>query len=163
MKFLKKDQIDLVNGGYLVIKGTDTPVQHAEFCKLQEEAHYLVSLANKVRGVDFTPKVTKSFNEYKAEVVKEINSQKRQYVAKPKEAAQPTAEKLQKEALAWMESQKNISKAEKLNTLLQKFNVIAEFEDFGLYFGEGITKLPKIYTVAEITDAVSVLDPHLTV
>jgi len=163
MKFLKKDQIDLVNGGYLVIKGTDTPVQHAEFCRLQEEAHYLVSLANKVRGVDFTPKTVKSFAEYKAEVVKEINSQKRQYVAKPEEVAQPTAEKLQKEAMAWMESQKNISKAEKLNTLLQKFNVIADFEEFGLFFGEGITKLSKIYTVAEITDAVSVLDPHLTV
>jgi hypothetical protein len=46
MKFLKNNELQLVNGGYLVTG--ETPVNHEEYVQLQKEAHYLVNLANTV-------------------------------------------------------------------------------------------------------------------
>ena len=51
-----------------------------------------------------------------------------------------------------------------INNLMQKFNLLKEYEDFGLYFSKDkIVTLSKIYTVDEITAAITILEPNLSV
>ena len=73
------------------------------------------------------------------------------------------SDKLKAEALNWMNNQKVDEKNTKINAIMQKFNVISDFEAFGLYFSDGLAQLNKIYTIDEIVEAVSVLEPHLSV
>jgi hypothetical protein len=37
----------------------------------------------------------------------------------------------------------------------QRFNVINDFETFGLFFESGIVKIERIYTIKEITKALN--------
>lgn len=161
MKFLKNTELELKNGGYLTSKDGES-VTHNEFVTLQQEAHYLVNLANTVRATDFEVKEPITFDQVVAKVKAQLNDEKRVYVEAPKEIKRATTDKLAEEALAWVGFQKDQSKAEKLNRILQKFNVIADFEDFGLYFSTNqIVKLQKIYTLKEIIEAVDTLEPFL--
>lgn len=161
MKFLKKTDLTLANGGYLVTG--ETPVFHAEFVNKQREAHSLVTLANKVRGVDFSVKKPVSFESLRQEVFKEINEQQaRAYVAAPTKPELTYTDGLAKEAMKWLDFEKSKSISERVNEMLQRFNIITEFEEFGLYFNtDQITKLSGIYTIEQIVDAVTVLEPHL--
>ena len=86
MKFLKKNDLLLVNGGYLVsnIKKEQMPVNHDQFVQKQKEAHALITLANKVKTADFTIKIPVTFEQLRQEVTKEINEQEQKtYVASP--------------------------------------------------------------------------------
>jgi len=160
MKFLKNNELALVNGGYLV--AGETPVNHEEFVTLQKDAHYLVNLANTVRATNFEVKEAITFDQVVKEVTNKLNDEKRIYVTAPEAAKTPTLDKLQKEALAWLGSKQDEGKAEKLNRIMQKFNVIAEFEEFGLYFStDKIVKLQALYTLEQIVEAVTTLEPHL--
>jgi hypothetical protein len=166
--FVKKGELSVVNGanggGYLVTGEKQTPVYHAEFVALQQEAHYLVKLAEKVKGVDFSSKKVTTFAEVVESVKKELASKARIYVSAPTEVAQPLTNQLKDEALAWLSFQKEGNKAERVNKLMQKFNVIAEQEEFGLYFSDNqIVKLDGLYSLQQITDAISILEEHLTV
>ena len=163
MKFIKKNELELANGGYLVFKEGQLPVNHEEFVTLQEEAHYLVSLANKVSMTDFTSKQPISFQSVVDNVTKSLNDEKRIFVESPKAVATPTSDKLQKEALTWLNNKADESKTEKLNRILQKFSILQDFENFGLYFStDKIVKLKQLYSLEEIVNAVSILEPHLT-
>jgi hypothetical protein len=162
MKFLKNNELALVNGGYLVEGETQIPVNHEEFVALQKDAHYLVNLANTVRATNFEVKEAITFDQVVKEVTNKLNDEKRTYVTAPEAAKTPTLDKLQKEALAWLGSKQDEGKAEKLNRIMQKFNVIAEFEEFGLYFStDKIVKLQALYTLEQIVEAVTTLEPHL--
>jgi hypothetical protein len=162
--FVKNGGLTTVNGGYLVVNdGKDTPVFHQEFVTLQQEAAYLVTLAEKTKGVDFKGKKATTFAEVVESVRKEMATKARTYVSVPTEVAQPLTNQLKDEALAWLSYQKDGSKAEKVNRIMQKFNVIAEFEEFGLYFNtDKIVKLDALYSLDQITEAVSLLEEHLT-
>lgn len=160
MKFLKNNELQLVNGGYLVTG--ETPVNHTEYVNLQKEAHYLVNLANTVRATNFEVKEAITFDQVVKQVTLGLNNEKRTYVDAPKATATPTLDKLQKEALAWLGNKENEGKTEKLNRIMQKFNIIAEFEEFGLYFStDKIVKLQALYTLEQIVEAVTTLEPHL--
>lgn len=162
MKFLKNNELALVNGGYLVEGATQVPVNHEEFVTLQKDAHYLVNLANTVRATNFEVKEAITFDQVVKTVTEKLNDEKRTYVTAPEAAKTPTLDKLQKEALAWLGSKQDEGKAEKLNRIMQKFNVIAEFEEFGLYFStDKIVKLQALYTLEQIVEAVTTLEPHL--
>lgn len=162
MKFLKNNELELVNGGYLVSTEGQTPVNHDEFVTLQKEAHYLVSLADKVRATDFEVKEAITFDSVVREVTEKLNDEKRVYVEKATAQATPTLDALQKEALAWLVNKKDEGKTEKLNRIMQKFNVIAEFTEFDLYFStDKIVKLQALYSLEEILEAVTTLEPHL--
>jgi hypothetical protein len=162
MKFLKNNELALVNGGYLVEGATQVPVNHEEFVALQKDAHYLVNLANTVRATNFEVKEAITFDHVVKQVTEKLNDEKRTYVTAPEAAKTPTLDKLQKEALAWLGSKQDEGKAEKLNRIMQKFNVIAEFEEFGLYFStDKIVKLQALYTLEQIVEAVTTLEPHL--
>tara|TARA_R110000868_G_scaffold14426_4_gene67207 strand:+ start:24394 stop:24885 length:492 start_codon:yes stop_codon:yes gene_type:complete len=162
MKFLKNGELALVNGGYLVEKAGETPYYHKAFVKLQQEAHYLVNLANTVRATDFEVKSPVTFEQVVATVKEKLNTERREFVIKPEKVSTPTTDKLQKEALDWLNGKKEDTKVDKLNRILQKFAVLAEFEEFGLYFEQSqIVKLNELYSLKQIIEAVTTLEPHL--
>jgi hypothetical protein len=161
--FVTKGEISLQNGGYLVITESKAPVFHTAFIQAQREAHYLVTLAKEAEGKDFVGKVAESFITLADKVANDLNAvAKVSYVAMPTEPKGDLREKLAKEALAFINFGKDSNKANQINTYLQKFNIINEFEEFGLYFDNDIVKLNgPIYTVEEITKAVTSLSDHL--
>ena len=69
--FVKNGELSLQNGGYLVTG--ETPVNHDEFVTLQKEAHYLVSLADKVRATDFEVKEAITFDQVVKQVTSKLN------------------------------------------------------------------------------------------
>ncbi len=162
MKFLKNGELELKNGGYLVAGKEETPVNHEEFVQLQKEAHYLVNLANSVRATNFEVKEAITFDDVVKQVTLKLNDEKRTYVNVPEAEKTPTLDKLQKDALAWLSNKDGERKAEKLNRILQKFNILAEFSEFGLYFStDKIVKLQALYSLEQVVEAVTTLEPHL--
>jgi hypothetical protein len=152
-KFLKTDGLQLINGGYLSTK-EDSPVTNDAFVTAQRRAEYVVTFAAMAKGKTFVAKKVDSLDVLKAEVAKALSAKKTSFVSTPKKPTQKTTEVLAKEAMAFLDYGKDLSKAEKINTFLQEFTVLQEFEEFGLFFDEGIVKLNKIYTVADVVKAV---------
>ena len=155
--FVKKDELVLVNGGYVVKKDGEIPVSNTDFIAVQKHAEWVVTFAQKAVDKDFVGKPAASIEEVKAEVKKALSKSSVEYVKAPKEVKTDLIDKLEKEALAFISYEGEVSKTEKINRFLQQFNVIQEFEEFGLYFEEDICKLNKIYTIEEIVDAVTVV------
>jgi len=152
--FVKSAELALVNGGYVVAGKTQTPVFHEEFIRLQKHAEWVVTFAEKAKGKDFVGKVPDSIEDIKKEVNTALAKSNIEYVPAPKEVKRELTDKLQAEALAFVKYNGEASKTEKINRFLQQFNVIQEFEEFGLYFEEDICKLNKIYTIKDIVTAV---------
>lgn len=161
MKFLKQSEIELMNGGYL--SGIDgSPISHTAFVEAQQKAHYLVSLANNVQNKTFKAAKVDSFQDCVTQVMNEINSAEGvKYESSPVKPEMPLKNKLAEEALSWINFNQNSSATERINQSMQQFNVLNDFEQFGLFFSEGIVKLTKIYTIAEILEAVKIVEPHL--
>lgn len=157
--FLKSTDIQLNSGGYLTTKD-EKPVSNAEFVKAQKSAEYVIVFAKLAKGKDFKGKQADSLSSLKAEVQAYFNnSRPTVFVEKPTEVVRPVTDSLAKEALVFINFQETSSRVDKINNFLQQFNVINEFESFGLFFSQDIVKLTKIYTIAEITEAVtSVID-----
>ena len=153
--FVKKEELALINGGYLVIKEKETPVYNEQFIAVQKHAEWVVTFAEKAKGKDFVGKQADSIADVKAEVMKALANKDVEYVKSPKKIKQDLTEKLQEEALAFIKFQGESSKTEKINKFLQQFNILNEFEKFGLYFTEDICKLNKIYTIEEVVNAVT--------
>ena len=153
--FVKKEELALINGGYLVIQEKETPVYNEQFITVQKHAEWVVTFAEKAKGKDFIGKQADSIADVRAEVMKALANKGVEYVKSPKKVKQDLTEKLQEEALAFIKYQGESSKTEKINKFLQQFNIIQEFEEFGLYFEEDICKLNKIYTIEEIVKAVT--------
>ncbi len=160
MKFVKKGDLELQNGGYLTI-GKETPVTNDAFVTAQEEAHYLVSLAAEVSKASFTSKTADSFDAIVAKVSATLKNNQRSYVDAPKQPARKITDALKGEAMDWIKFEAGKTSTERINGMLQKFNVLQDFEEFGLYFTEGITKLENLYSVSEITEAITTLEPHI--
>lgn len=163
MKFIKKDQLELVNGGYVVEKGTENPVFHSEFLEKQREAHALIMLSQKVKGADFKGTKPVRFEDLVRQVTDEIQtSNVKQYVSEPNKPEMLVTDNLQKEAMSWLNFETDKTTVQKVNKILQKFNIINEFEEFGLYFStDNISKLNNIYSMQQITEAVTTLEPHM--
>lgn len=152
--FVKSAELALVNGGYVVTGKSQTPVFHEEFIKLQKHAEWIVTFAEKARGVDFVGKLPASIEAVKCEVNKALAGSGVEYVPKPEKVEREVSDKLLAEAMAFVKYTGESSKVEKINKFMQTFNVIKEFEEFGLYFEEGICKLNKVYTIEKIVTAV---------
>jgi hypothetical protein len=153
--FVKKNELELVNGGYLVTKDKQTPVFNVDFVQVQKHAQWVVTFAAKAKGKDFVGKKADSIQDVRREVIEQLTASQVEYVKAPKAANTDITDKLQAEALAFMNFQGEKSEVNKINEFLQQFNTIQEFEEFGLYFEEGICKLNKIYTIEEIVAAVT--------
>lgn len=161
MDFIKSKELQLINGGYLANK-EEKPVYHAEFVEAQDKAHYLVKLAEAIKGKDFAGKKADSFTAIVDEVSKKINdTQAIEYAKAGKEPKMKLRDDLKKEAMAFLEFESSKDLTKKINEDMQAFNIIQEFEEFGLYFEEEIIKLPAIYTIAEILKAVTAITEQL--
>lgn len=157
--FVKKSDLTLVNGGYVVSGEKQTPVFNADFIAAQKHAEWVVTLAEKAKGKDFEGKVAYTIAELKADARKALGNNGVEYVPSPKKVKYELTDKLKKEAMDFINNDKETSKVAKVNEFLQQFNTIQEFEEFGLYFEEDICKLNKVYTIEEIVSAVtSVID-----
>lgn len=160
--FVKSGNLSLINGGYLVEGSENNPVYHEEFVRAQREAHFLVKLSEKVSKADFKGKGADSFEQIKKEVLNEIaNSNRQTYLSLPAKPETNLTDKLQEEALNWLNYKKAENKTESINEKMQNFNIIKEYEDFGLYFTHGVVKLKEIYTTEQIVTAMTILSDHL--
>jgi hypothetical protein len=155
-KFVKKGELTLVNGGYLSIgkKGEVIPVSNVAFEEVQKHAEYIVTFAKLAKGKDFVGKAPETLGALVEEVQRELAKKDTVYVAIPAMPARSINDQFAAEALAWHNGGKEQKKAQLINEYMQQFNVIQEFEEFGLFFNDGVAKLNKIYTVEEITAAV---------
>jgi hypothetical protein len=153
--FLKNNELQLINGGYLS-DSKGNPVSNDAFVKAQQHAEYIVTFANLAKGKDFNGKKADTLSSLENEVIKYLNEQRPvTFIEKPKEVSRPVTKSLAKEALAFIDFQETSSKVNKVNNFLQQFTVLHDFETFGLFFTQDIVKLNKIYTVAEIKQAVT--------
>lgn len=152
-QFLKKEEVSLINGGYLTGK-EGVPIYNQEFVQAQRRAEWVVTFAEMAKGKDFVGKKADSLADVKAAVCKALATKDEQYLAAPKEVQKKLTKQLADEAMDFIAYQKDSTKVEKTNKFLQEFNVLNDFEKFGLFFGEGIVKLNKLYTVKEIVAAV---------
>ena len=83
--FLKKGELKLQDGGYLVSK-EGKPVANAAFEKAQKRAEYIVTLAGLAKGKDFKGKKADSFSELAALAHKQLSEVAvTEFVKAPKE------------------------------------------------------------------------------
>lgn len=154
--FVKQAELNLVNGGYLVAtKGKEeNAVYNEEFVVAQKHAEYIIVLADKANGKDFVGKEADKISDVIAEAKKALEEGDKKFVEVPDAPKADIGDKLKTEALAFLTHDKDKTKAESVNAFLQKFKVVSEFEEFGLYFSdEKIVKLNKIYKMDEIIRA----------
>ena len=156
--FLKKDQLQLINGGYLSDMDNN-PVSNAKFVEAQRYAEYIVTFAKMAKEKDFIGKPADNLMEFKREVENALSTKDTQYIKKVKEPESKIGDKLAKEALEFISYTEQSQTNNSINSFLQQFNIINDFEEFGLFFDQEIVKLNKIYTMNEIIKAVtSVID-----
>lgn len=152
-KFLKKSDLQLINGGYLS-NGDDAPVTNEAFVKAQKHAEYIVTFAKLAEGKTFTSKKADCLVQLEKDVKEALAAKSTTYVKGPKKVEKKLTKQLADEAMAFMAFEKDTSKSDKINAFLAQFDVLNEFEEFGLFFKEGIVKLNKIYTMSEVVSAV---------
>lgn len=151
--FLKKTELNLVNGGYLTSKD-GAPVNNDAFVNAQKHAEYIVKFAELAKGRDFKGKKADCIETLRKDVQEALSKKSIEFVAAPKKVGRKLTDQLKEEALAFMSFESETTKVEKMNAFLQQFEVLNDFEEFGLFFDEGIVKLNKIYTMKEIIAAV---------
>lgn len=152
--FVKKGELSLINGGYVVAGEKQTPVYNEEFIAAQIHAEWIITFAEKAKNKDFVGKEADDLADVILETMKALGDKEVKYVSAPKKVSTELTDKLKAEALNFINHDKETSKVNKINKFLQQFNVIKEFEEFGLYFEEDIVKLEKVYTIKEIVKAV---------
>lgn len=152
-QFLNSESVQLINGGYLSNK-EGAPVYNAAFVAAQKHAEYIVTFAEKAKGKDFTGKEADSLADLENEVRAALAEKATKFVTGPSQPEKKLTEQLAEEAKSFMTFQKESSKTDKINEFLQQFAVLAEFEEFGLFFEDEIVKLNKIYTMKEVIASV---------
>lgn len=153
--FLKANELSLNPAGYLINTTSKEPVTHPEFVRQQKNADYIVKLAAACEGKNFKQVKIDNFAAIKSEVLSAINAATTvTYVSTPSKPVSAVNDELVKYALdfdAYLESK---GESEKINQIMNEYNKIFEVETVGEYFQEGLVKLAKIYTIAEIQAAV---------
>lgn len=152
--FVKKGELELINGGYVVLKKDQTPVSNSVFIAAQLHAEYIIEFAKEAKNKDFVGKMPDSLEDVKTKVRNKLyEKQVKEYVGTTAEPKMETTKKLEEEALAFIKFASKKEDNEKINSFLQSFNIINEYEDFGLFFSKDIVKLNHIYTMDEIIQA----------
>ena len=153
-EFLTNSEVAIVKG-YLSKDGDKVlPIYNKDFVEAQKHAEYVVTFAAMAKGKDFVGKKAESLADFKAEVASALAKKSTEYVAAPKKVEKTLHKQLEDEALKFISYTEESEKVGKMNEFLQKFNVINEFEEVGLFFEQDIVKMSKIYTIKEITEAV---------
>jgi hypothetical protein len=154
-KFLKASELQLINGGY-VSTDEKAPVTNYEFLAAQKQAAFVVTFARLAKTKNFTSKTPDSLSDLVKEVQNLLNkNDKKIFVETPKTPSFKITDSLKEEASNFISFKKKTEDITKINNYLQRFSIISEFEEFGLFFESGISKLDKIYTISDITVAVT--------
>lgn len=162
MEFLKLSDLKLNPAGYLINAKTEKPVNHEAFVKQQRAAEFTVKLAEAIKDKNFKCAKIDDFNTIKAEVLKAINEKSiKEFVATPKKPVSKVNEELVKYALDFVAFEEKKADIDKINQLMNEFEVIDAVENVGDYFSEGLVKLNKIYTIKEILEAVQITTEKL--
>lgn len=152
-KFKTSKEVAVV-GGYLVNKADNSPLNHAAFVAAQKRAHLLVTLAANIKGKTFEATKVDNLNDIINDTIASIEGKEtREFVKVPTATAGTLTAQLKDEALAFIEASEEASNAESLNSALQEFIVVDDFEKTGLFFTSGVVSLPAIYTMKQITKA----------
>lgn len=160
--FKKAGDIKLANGGYLSDK-KENAITHAGFVAAQQRAHLLCTLADGMKGKTFTTQEPEDFAALLNEVRIGINDTAvESHVKIPTATEGKLTKQLADEALAFIKDGEAAEAATELNNFLQEFNIVSEFETFGLFFSRGVQKLEKIYTMKEIISASKTVYPVLS-
>ena len=155
MEFLKLNDLELNPAKYLIAKKSQKPVTHAAFVAQQQSAHYIVSLADAIKGKTFKASKTDNLDAIKAEVKAAIDAKNtREYVAAPTKPVSKVNDEMVPFALDFANFKTDESKAKELNKIMAEFDAIDGVESVGDYFSEGLVKLNKIYSTEEILAAV---------
>lgn len=154
-QFLKKSEVKLMNGGYLS-NGKGDPIYNADFVHAQRSAEYIVEFAKAAKGKNFKHEKIDDLANVRAEVMRAIDAKRAtSFVDKPKEVKRPTTDKLAEEALAFMKFEEDSSKVDKINEFMQRFTILKDFEEHGLFFESDIVKLNELYSLEDVINAVT--------
>lgn len=153
MKFQTSKTVVLLNGGYLSDKETKLPIFNQQFIDAQKRAEFICLFAEEAKDKDFTGKKADSLAEVEKKTLERIAGATPKFFDVPKEPTKSLTSKLAAESLEFINYHKNLKDVDKLNAFMLEFTVLKDFEDFGLFFDEGIVKLNKIYTLEEIKAA----------
>lgn len=155
MEFLKLNDLELNPAKYLIAKKSQKPVTHAAFVAQQQSAHYIVSLADAIKGKTFKASKTDNLDAIKAEVKAAIAAKSvKEFVAAPTKPVSKVNDEMVQFALDFANFKTDESKAKELNKIMAEFDAIDGVESVGDYFSEGLVKLNKIYSTEEILAAV---------
>ena len=124
--FVKKNDLNLINGGYVITGKNETPVYNEQFITVQKHAEWVVTFAEKAKGKDFIGKQADSIADVRAEVMKALANKGVEYVKSPKKVKQDLTEKLQEEALAFIKYQGE--SLQKLKRLTSSYNNLTLFK-----------------------------------
>lgn len=154
--FLKPGEVVLINGGYLSRKDTQAPVNNEAFVDAQQHAEFIITFAKMAKGKNFKDVKADNVEDLRNEVTALLNKDREvSFIEKPKMVTRKVTDDLAKEAMAFLDFQKDTTKADKINKFMQQFKILKEYQDFGLFFEEGIVKLNNLYTVEEVLEAVT--------
>jgi hypothetical protein len=156
--FKKATELELINGGYVAARSDGKYLVNADLMAAQKRAEFLVAVAAKMKGKTFTAEAASSMSAIMNEVTAELGKESFvEFVANPKVSKGDLTGKLAKEALKFMDAQESSDFIGEVNSRMQEFKIVQEFESTGLFFKGGITKLSRMYTIAEITAAVTAI------
>jgi hypothetical protein len=153
-KFLTSKEVFVVKGYLSSSKDNVQPIGNSEFIKAQQAAEYIVTFAEMAKNKDFKGKEADNLAIFKLEVEEALSKKGMEYIKAPKKVVKKLTKQLADEALAFINYEEKVEETKKVNDFLQRFNIINEFEEIGLFWEEEIVKIDKIYTIKEITEAV---------
>ena len=156
-EFLSSKEVVVANGGYLFNTATPKaqPVTNEAFVVAQQQAEFVIKFAEMAKGKNFKTVKGVDLSAFTLSVYNSLQEKDAEYVSVPEPKKGKTQVALAKEALQYITDTEGKTTAIKVNAYLQQFNVLRDFEQFGLFFESGISKINKIYTIKEITQAVT--------
>jgi hypothetical protein len=155
MEFLKSNELELNAAGYLVSTVSKKPVTHSQFVEQQKNAEFIIHLSVAIQGKKFNSVKPDSLEAIMDEVRAKLNATEVvQHVTLPEVPKRKITDQLKNEALDFITHLEDTESAKEVNNAMMAFNKIYDVEKAGEYFTEGLVKLNKIYTIAEILAAV---------
>ena len=119
-KFLKKEDLQLVNGGYVSDK-QQNPVYNKQFYEAQLHADYVVNFAKLAKGKNFTGIAPDSIEKVREEVSALLQNNKTiNFVKKQEVTEMPLTLQLKSEALNFIKSEESNAKVKQINNYLNE-------------------------------------------
>jgi len=159
-KLLKLENLQLDAAGYLTDLDGNT-VNQKEFVEQQKLANFYVELAKRIKDKNFKPtEIVESFKDIHDRLVLQLKqNEKVTYVTPPVKPEMSIVNQLTEEAMAFVNYTENTEKTYKINQEMQRFNKIHQVGNVGERFTDDVVLLniPKLYTIAEILEAVTIV------